>query len=324
MKRRAVVLGGAAAALFWGGAGAQTRGGSPPRLGILRYGRPSSDETLEPFLAGMSALGYVDGKTIAYDYRHADNDEKRLAALATELAATKPTIMMAFGGDIAPYVRDAANSLPIVFSVSADPVKLGLVASLSRPQRNATGVTFLHDELGSKRLQLLKEAVPRVSHAAFLWNPNHLDNELEDTERAAQSLGVKLLSLPIRTVDELSPALDKAAAAQVDSVYVVTSTLMINLMPRIVGYADERRLPLIGGWGAWASGGGLMSYGPDVNVMVKRTAAYVDRILKGAQPSELPVERPTKFLLTVNLKAAKALDLVIPESFLIGADQVMD
>lgn len=323
MKRRAVVLGGAAA-LLWRGASAQTRGGPPPRLGILRYGKPSSDDALEPFLAGMSALGYVDGKTIAYDYRHADNDEHRLAALAAELVATRPTIMMAFGGDIAPYVRDAAKDLPIVFSVSADPVKLDLVASLSRPQRNATGVTFLHDELGSKRLQLLKEAVPRVSHVAFLWNPNHLDNELEDTQRAAQSLGIKLLSLPVRTVDELSPALDKATAAQVDSVYIVTSTLMINLMPRIVSYAGEHRLPLIGGWGAWASGGGLMSYGPDVNVMVRRTAAYVDRILKGAQPSELPVERPTRFLLTVNLKTAKALDLVIPESFLIGADQVMD
>jgi len=324
VNRRAVVLGGAAAALSWRGASAQTRGGPLPRLGILRYGRSSSDEALEPFLAGMSALGYADGKTIAYDYRHADNDEHRLAALAAELVATKPTIMMAFGGDIAPYIRDAARNLPIVFSVSADPVKLGLVASLSRPQRNATGVTFLHDELGSKRLQLLKEAVPRISHVAFLWNPNHLDNELEDTQRAAQPLGIKLLSLPVRTVDELSPALDKATAAGVDSVYVVTSTLMINLMLPIVGYARERRLPLIGGWGAWAAGGGLMSYGPDVNVMVRRTAAYVDRILKGAQPSDLPVERPTRFLLTVNLKTAKALDLVIPESFLISADQVMD
>ncbi|WP_271567484.1 ABC transporter substrate-binding protein [Bradyrhizobium sp. CCBAU 11386] len=318
------MLGGTAAALLLRGANAQTRGGLPPRLGILRYGGQPTDAALGPFLAGMSALGYVEGKTIIYDYRHADNDESRLSSLAAELVATKPTIMMAFGGDIAPYVRDAAKNFPIVFSVSADPVKLGLVASLSRPQRNATGVTFLHDELGSKRLQFLKEAVPRISHVAFLWNPNHLDNELGDTQRAAKSLGVELLSLPVRTVDELSPALDRATAAQVDSIYVVTSTLMVNLMPRIVGYADERALPLIGGWGAWASAGGLMSYGPDVDLMVRRTAVYVDKILKGAQPSDLPVEQPTKFLLTINLKAAKALNFAIPESFLIGADQVID
>ncbi|HEY0850722.1 MAG TPA: ABC transporter substrate-binding protein [Bradyrhizobium sp.] len=323
MRRRDIVLGGVAAVLLSRVASAQT-GGALPRLGILRYGAPTGDNTLRPFLTGMNTLGYVEGKTIIYDYRYANNDSSRLAALAAELVATKPNIMMAFGGDIAPHVRDATKSLPIVFSVSADPVRLGLVASLSRPERNATGVTFLHDELGAKRLQLLKEAVPRISNVAFLWNPDHLDNELADTQRAARPLGVKLLSLPVRTTEELAPALEKATAAQVDSVYVVTSTLMVNLMPRIIDYVSEHRLPLIGGWGAWASAGGLMSYGPDVNLIVARTATYVDKLLKGAQPSDLPVERPIKFLLTVSMKAANALGLVIPESFLIAADQVID
>jgi putative tryptophan/tyrosine transport system substrate-binding protein len=232
--------------------------------------------------------------------------------------------MMAFGGDLAPYVRDATPSLPIVFSVSADPIRLGLVASLNRPERNATGVTFLHEELGSKRLQLLKEAVPQTRHVAFLWNPNHLDNELDGTSLAAQALNIKLLTLPVRSANELQPAFQHAAAARVDSIYVVTSTLMVNSLPEIVRYANDHRLPLIGGWGAWASAGGLMSYGPDVSLMVSRTAAFVDKILKGAKPADLPVEQPTKFELTVNMKVAKSFGLKIPENYLIGADHIIE
>ncbi|MBI5323233.1 MAG: ABC transporter substrate-binding protein [Bradyrhizobium sp.] len=272
----------------------------------------------------MSELGYVDGRTVQYDYRYAGNDAGRLPALAAELAASRPDVMMAFGGDIAPFVRDATQSLPIVFSVSADPVRLGLVASLNRPERNATGITFLHDELGSKRLQLLKEAVPRLSRVAFLWNPDHLDNELPETSRAAQALKMELLSLPVRKTDELQAAFDRATAARVDSVYVVTSTLMVNSMPRILSFATENRLPLIGGWGAWASAGGLMSYGPDVNLMVSRTAVFVDKILRGARPAELPVEQPTRFELTVNTKAARSLGLNIPESYLVRADHILE
>lgn len=323
MRRRDVLVGGGALALFSGTAGAQTRSASP-RLGMLRYGSPKDDQALEPFINAMKVLGYVDGKTVSYDYRYANGVIDRLPGLANELVATKPDIMMAFGGDLAPYVRDATQSLPIVFSVSADPIQLGLVASLGRPERNATGVTFLHEKLGSKRLQLLKEAVPHVEHVAFLWNPRHLDNDLADTSRTAESLKVKLLSLPIYTANELQPTFVKAAAAGVDSVYVVTSTLMVNLMPQIVGYANELRLPLVGGWGAWALAGGLMSYGPDVNVMISRTAAFVDRILKGARPSDIPVEQPTNFELTVNLKAAKALGLRIPEYYLIGVDHIIE
>lgn len=323
MRRRDVLVGGAVMALFPGTARAQTRAESP-RLGMLRYGTPNDDKALEPFLTAMTALGYVDGKTVNYDYRYAKGDVEKLPGLANELVAAKPDIMMAFGGDLAPYVRDATKSLPIVFSVSADPIRLGLVASLNRPERNATGVTFLHEELGSKRLQLLKEAAPHIQQVAFLWNPKHLDNELAGTSKAAQALNVKLLSLPVGTANELSPAFAQAAAAGADCVYVVTSTLMVNLMPQIVGYAVDKRLPLTGGWGAWASAGALMSYGPDVNLMVSRTATFVDKILRGAHPADLPVEQPTKFELTVNVKAAKALGLSIPESYLVGADHIIE
>ena len=323
MKRRDVLFGTAAALLLGSTAGAQTNAGSP-RLGMLRYGSPKDDTGIEPFFRAMKALGYVDGKTVAYDFRYADGDIGKLPSLARELVAAKPNIMMAFGGDLAPYVRDATPSLPIVFSVSADPIRLGLVASLNRPERNATGVTFLHEELGSKRLQLLKEAVPQIRHVAFLWNPNHLDNELDGTSLAAQALNIKLLTLPVRSANELQPAFQHAAAARVDSIYVVTSTLMVNSLPEIVRYANDHRLPLIGGWGAWASAGGLMSYGPDVSLMVSRAAAFVDKILKGAKPADLPVEQPTKFELTVNMKVAKSFGLKIPENYLIGADHIIE
>lgn len=323
MKRRDLVVGGGVALLWNSLAHAQGPAGLP-RLGMLRFGTKTEDGALKPFLDAMNALGYVENKTVQYDYRYAGNDAGRLQALADELVASRPNIMMAFGGDMAPHVRDATKSLPIVFSVSADPIRLGLVASLNRPERNATGVTFLHDELGSKRLQLLKEAAPRISRVAFLWNPNHLDNELADTSRAAQTLGLDLLSLPVRRTEELQPAFDRATAGGADCVYVVTSTLMVNSMARIVQYAVENRLPLVGGWGAWASAGGLMSYGPDVSLMVSRTATFVDKILRGARPADLPVERPTRFELTINLRAAKSLGIDISERYLVGADHVLE
>jgi putative tryptophan/tyrosine transport system substrate-binding protein len=323
MLRRDVLLGSLATLWATGIARAQPSPKSP-RLGILRYGSPRDDSAVEPFLNGLGALGYVDGRNITIEYRHAEGHTDRLQRLAAELVASKPDIMVAFGGDLAPFVRDATKTIPIVFSVSADPVRLRLVSSLNLPESNATGVTFLHDELGAKRLQLLKEAAPRVSHVAFLWNPDHLDNDLAETGRSAQPLNIRLMSLPARNAVELDAALEQAKASNIDAVYVVTSTLMMNQMPRIVKFAADQRLPLIGGWGAWASAGALMSYGPDVNEMLRRTATFVDKILKGARPMDIPVEQPTKFQLIVNLKTAKSLGLTISEAYLLRADQVLD
>jgi putative tryptophan/tyrosine transport system substrate-binding protein len=295
-----------------------------PRLGILRYGTPADDIQIEPFVNGLRDLGYVEGKNIAFDYRHAEGNADRLPGLAADLVGSKPDIMVAFGGDIAPFVRDATQTLPIVFSVSADPIRLGLVAHLNRPGGNATGVTFQQDELGSKRLQLLKEAAARISHVGFLWNPDHLDNDLAETESAARSLSVQLTSLPAHDLNELDAALAQATAAQVDALYVVSSTLLVNNTKRIIKFASDQRLPMVGGWGAWASAGALLSYGPDVSVMVRRTATFVDKVLKGAKPADLPVEQPTKFELVVNLNSAKALGLNIPEAYILRADKVID
>lgn len=323
MRRRAFLAGGGAALLL----PRAVRGQAPakmPRLGILRYGTPKDDAGIEPLISGLQSLGYTNGKTISLEYRYAESHADRLPVLAAEIAASSPDMMLALGGDIAPFVRDATKTIPIVFSVSADPVRLGLVASLNRPERNATGITFLHDELGAKRLQLLKEAVPSVAHVAFLWNPNHLDNDLAFSERAAQSLSVNLLSLPSRTGSELTASLERASRERVDAVYVVTSTLMVNNMMRIVQFASEQRLPLIGGWGAWAAAGSLMSYGPDVSLMVRRTATFVDKILKGAKPADLPVEQPTKFQLVVNMKVARSLGLTLSPHFIATVDEAIE
>lgn len=323
MKRRAFLTLAAATLSLPSLARGQTQP-KVPRLGILRYGGANDASGVEPLVSGLQSLGYADGKTIALEYRYAEGHLDRLPQLAAEIAKSNPDIMLALGGDIAPFVRDASRTIPIVFSVSADPVRLGLVASLNRPERNATGITFLHDELGSKRLQLLKAAAPKVSRVAFLWNPNHLDNDLALSESAATSLGVKLMSLPARTPDELTVSLDQAKKANADAVYVVTSTLMVSSMVRIVQFATEQRLPLVGGWGAWVAAGSLMSYGPDVNLMVRRAATFVDKILKGAKPADLPVEQPTKFQLHVNLKTARALGLDLSPAFLATADEVIE
>jgi putative ABC transport system substrate-binding protein len=218
----------------------------------------------------------------------------------------------------------ATRTIPWVFVSSADPVQLGFVKSLARPGGNATGVTLLLDELASKRLELLKEAAPKVSRVAFLHYPDHIDNELREAERAARSLGVQLQELALRDPAELDGALRAALEAKADALYVVSSRQTVRNAAKLAAFAAENRLPLAGGWGAWVQSGGLLSYGPNVDDMVRGATTYVDRILKGAKPEDLPVQQPTKFELLVNLKTARALGLAIPESFLLRADKVIE
>jgi putative ABC transport system substrate-binding protein len=228
------------------------------------------------------------------------------------------------GGDVAVHVVKPAKSIPVVFMSSADPVQIGFVASLARPGGNATGVTLLMDDLASKRLELLKEVAPKISQAAFLWNPDHADNEQREAERAARALGMALRPFAVRGAADFDGAFRAAMAAGVDSLYVVSSRNTVLNMKTIVEFAAQNRLPLAGGWGAWAKSGGLLSYGPNLGVMARQAAGYVDKILKGAKPADLPVQQPTKFELIINLKTAKALGLTIPESFLLRADEVIE
>jgi putative tryptophan/tyrosine transport system substrate-binding protein len=211
-----------------------------------------------------------------------------------------------------------------VFVSSADPVQLGLVASLARPGGNATGITLLLDDTASKRLEFLKEAVPRVQRAAFLWNPDHPDNELREARRAAQGLDMRLEFVEMRNSSGLDAALRSVTDAGADALYVVSSRQTVLNIPRIVDFTTRNRLPLAAGWGAWARAGGLLSYGPDVNDMIRRVTTYLDKILKGAKPADLPVQQPTRFELIINAKAAKTLGLEIPPTLLARADEVIE
>jgi putative tryptophan/tyrosine transport system substrate-binding protein len=323
MRRREFIalLGGAAVALPLAARAQQAAGA---RLGVLLYSNPTADPQMSAVLRGLGDLGYVEGRNINIAYRYAEGNAERLPDLAADLVRLKPDVILAIGGDVAPIAKKATSSIPIVFVSSADPQQLGLVASLARPSGNATGVTLVQDELASKRLELLKEAVPRISDVAFIWNPDHPDNEQPEAQRAAQALGVRLHPIAVRGTNDFDAGFRAANAVRADSLYVVSSRHTALNIPRIVDFATRTRLPLAGGWGSWAKQGGLLSYGPDIGIMARRGAVYIDKILRGAKPADLPVEQPTKFELVINLKTAKALGLEIPPTLLARADEVIE
>jgi putative ABC transport system substrate-binding protein len=295
-----------------------------PRLGVLLFSTPQAERGMEPVRRTLRGLGYVDGRNLAIEYRFAEGKPERLPDLAAALVAAKPDVLLALGGDVTPAVVSATQTIPIVFSSSADPVQLGFVASLARPGRNATGVTFLLDELASKRLDILKQIAPLISRVGFLSNPDHLDNERRQAERAAAALGIGLTPLEVRRAADFDSAFEMAMAVRIDALYVVSSRLTAQHLDRIVRFAAEHRLPLAGGWGDWAQQGGLLSYGPNIDDMIGRAVTYVDRILKGAKPAELAVQQPIEFALVINLKTAKALDLTVPPTLLATADEVIE
>jgi putative ABC transport system substrate-binding protein len=303
---------------------AQPASAGRPRLGILIYSTPERDPNTQSFLRGLRDLGYVDSQNIDIEYRFAEGKPERLRDLAAELVRTKPDVIFALGGDVTPFVVRATQTIPIVYAMSADPVQLGVANSLAKPGGNATGVTLLSDELAAKRLEVLKEAVPSVSRVGFLWNPDHADNELPVARRAAMAHDIQLHSVEMRGPGDLDSAFAAATQAGIDAIYAVSSRHMVANVTRIVDFATKSRLPLAGGWGTWVQAGGLLSYGPNVDDMVRRAATYVDRILKGAKPDNLPVQQPTEFELFINLKTAKSLGLAIPEWFLLRANKVIE
>jgi putative tryptophan/tyrosine transport system substrate-binding protein len=324
IKRRELItlLGGAAA--LWPSLAAAQRPHRPARLGILIYSNPQADTTSAPLRDGLRDLGYIEGQNLLIEYRYAEGKPERLPALAAELVRLQPDVLLAAGGDVAPFAVKATQTIPIVFIMSADPQQLGMIASLARPGGNATGVSFLMDEIASKRLGLLKEAAPRISKVAFLWNPDHADNEQREAQRAASALGVQLTPIAVRGAGDLDNTFEAIAQARADALYVVSSRHTVASLPRIVDFATRNQLPLAGGWGAWAKAGGLLSYGPNTADMTRRAAGYVDRILKGARPAELPVQLPERFELFINLKAAKAVGLEVSPTLLARADEVLD
>ena len=301
---------------------AQQLQGKVPRIGILLYNSPRLDISVASLLEGLTALGYVDGKTVAIEYRSAEGKSERLPALASELAQLKPDVIFAFGGDVAPHMKRATNSIPIVVLVSNDPVQTGLVASMGRPGGNVTGITLIYDELAGKVLELLKEAVPTISRVAVLWNPDHADPEYRETQRAATSNGVQLQSLPVRRSEDFDGALNAAISERAEALITVSSRLLFQQRQKILDFGSNTKIIMAGSWGDWD--GMLLTYGPNQAVEARRVAYFVDKILKGVRPADLPMERPTRFELVINQKVATAQGIKFPSTILARADRVIE
>ncbi len=299
-------------------------GGKVARLGVLLFSTPTTDPNLAALIAGLRDLGYVEGRNVALEYRYAEGRPERVRELALQLAALKPDVIVVLGGDMVPFVRDATSTLPVVMLTSQNPVEAGVVASFARPGGNLTGVAFVSSETAGKRLQFLKEAAPALTRVAVLWSPDHPDGEYRDIESAARRLGIHVQSLEVRRPEDFDGAFQAAIHARSEALMVVSSRFMNLNRPRIVEFASGQRIPLATGWGPWARTGSFLSYGPDLDTLVRRAAAHVDRILKGAKPADLPIEQPIKFELVINLKTAKTLGLTIPPSLLQRADQVIE
>ena len=293
-----------------------------PRIGILLYNSPRV-EPIAPLLHRLEALGYVDGSTLAIEYRFAEGKSEALPELAAQLVQLEPDLIFAFGGDVVPFAKKATTSIPIVAWMSNDPVESGTVASLARPGANVIGITLVYDELAGKTLGFLKEAVPAISRVAVLWNPDHADPEFRETKRAATALGVQLQSLDVRRPDDFGGAFNAAIRERAEGLVIVSSRLMSRQRQQIAEFAGNNRIIVAGGWGEWTKDGALLTYGPNTTETMQRVAIYVAKILKGARPSDLPMERPTHFDLIINLKTAKLFGLTVPPTLMGRADQVI-
>ena len=298
--------------------------GKVARLGVLLFSTPAADPFLPAFLAGLRDLGYVEGRNVVLEYRYAEGQPARVSELALQIASLKPDVIVVLGGDMVPFVKNATATIPVVMVTSVDPVEAGVVASFARPGGNLTGVAFVSSETAGKRLQFLKEAVPSLTRVAVLWTPDHPDGEYRNTEATARRLGIHIQSLEVRRPGDFDGAFQAAMRERAGALVVASSRFMNSNRPRVEEFASKQRIPLVTSWGPWARAGSLMSYGPDLNTLVRRAATHVDKILKGAKPADLPVEQPTKFELVINMKTAKALGLTIPPSLLLRADEVIE
>jgi putative tryptophan/tyrosine transport system substrate-binding protein len=297
-----------------------------PRIGYLVPNLAATPP--EAFRQGLRDLGYVEGRNLMIEYRDAEGKFERLPALAAELVALKVDIIVAPNTVGVLAAKQATRTLPIVFATAGDPVASGLVTSLARPGGNVTGLSILAPELIGKCLELLKQAVPGVSRVAALWEPGvvgeRLDKDmLKRAEVAARALGVRLQFVEARRPENFDRAFADMTRARAGALTVLGSTMFATERRRLVDLAAKNRLPAVYPWREFVDAGGLMAYGPNIADLFRRAATYVDKILKGAKPGDLPVEQPTKFELIINLRTAKTIGLTIPQSLLLRADEVL-
>ena len=296
-----------------------------PRIGWLSAGSSSAEFPEKQALEGLRELGWIDGKTVTIDFRYAAGNSERLAQLATELVDLKVDVIVTFSAGVA-IAKKATATIPIVVGTSQDPVRAGFVASLARPGGNLTGVSFLTDELSGKRLELLKDAIPSLTRVAVLWEPAHVDNEFKGMQAAAPTLKLRLQSVEIprpTRPDEVERAIQAARDGSAQAIILAPGGFTILHRKRIIELAAKNRLPVVSAWRIFADDRAIFTYGPNLTELSNRIAVFVDKILKGTKPADLPVEQPMKFEFIINLKAAKQIGLTIAPNVLARADWVI-
>jgi putative ABC transport system substrate-binding protein len=296
------------------------------RIGwIAAAGAAAVKPNLDALREGLAARGWFEGRNYVLLQRYADGRGDRIAGLATELQAERVDIIVSQGPAIY-SVRAAVRNTPIVYGFSGDPIAAGFASSLAQPLGNLTGVTHMSIELNGKRLDMLREIMPRLERIAILANPTHPGDQLElaDSQEAAKRLGIRLQYWPVRDQAELDAAFVGMASDPPQAIVAFPDALIMQQRQRIIAFGAERRIPAISGWAAFAQSGGLFTYGPKLSESYRRLGYYVDRILKGAKPSELPIERPSVIELVVNLKTATAFGIDIPPALLARADEVIE
>ena len=321
MRRRNFIalLGGAAA---WPlAARAQQGGARIPRIGII-----DDAPIWDHFRQGLHDLGYIEGRNIAIEYRSAEGDFDRLRQAARELASLPVNILVVYGSSATRAARQATSTIPIVMIGVGDPVRARFVTNLARPGGNVTGTTSLGPELIGKRIEILKECVPGLARVAFLWNPDNDSNLafLEELIIAVPALGLQLISVPMRTSEEYEGAFAAMMQRQPNAFVTQNDPLILQHIGQIIDFVAEHRLPAMYQAKENVEAGGLMAYGATLSDLFTRSAWYVHRILQGAKPADLPVEQPTKFELSINLKTAKALGIEVPPTLLARADEVIE
>ena len=296
------------------------------RIGFLSALSRSDTDRGDGFRQGMREIGYVEGKDFIIEGRFAEGKFERLPSLAEELVRLKVDVIVAWATPAVTAAKQATSTLPIVMVSVGEPVQSGFVASLARPGGNITGMSAVTSDLSGKLVELLIEVVPRINHVAALRNPANLSSahQLKETETAARSLGLQLQVHEVRTPEDFESAFASMTKARAMGVVVLPDPMFISQRARIADLATKSRLPTVFGRRENAEAGGLISYGSSLSDQFRRSATYVDKILKGAKPGDLPVEQPTKFELVINMKTAKALGIKIPNSILVRADKVID
>ena len=329
MNRRSFVSGFIALAAFLGLLGlasaVDAQQPAPRRIGVLLVGPSPESKEAQAFRQGLRDAGYAEGRDVVIEWRSAAGDYARIPALAAELVQSKVDVVVVNGTPATRAAKHATSTIPIVMVLVADPVGSGLVANLAHPGENITGLSMMAIELIAKRLQLLKETIPRLTRVAVIGNPdNPLQPKMvEDLKAGAPSLAIELKFVGARTPEQFDPAFSALSQAHAQALYVIGDPFFFAHRTTLLKLVSKARLPCIYAERNFVDEGGLMSYGPNLGDEFRRSAGYVDKILKGAKPGDLPIEQPTKFELVVNLKTAKALGITIPESILLQVDEVI-